>query len=64
MYALLSPFWFLLRALAIFLIVLSKLVGMPEGKRRIGKPRGRGADNIKMDPVDIGWGDVDWSGSG
>jgi hypothetical protein len=25
------------------------LVGKPEGKRRLGRPNGRWADNIKMD---------------
>jgi hypothetical protein len=36
------------------------LVGKPEGKRPLGKPRRRWADNIKMDLRDIGWDDVDW----
>jgi hypothetical protein len=30
------------------------LVGMPEGKRPLGKPRRRRVDNIKMDLRDIG----------
>jgi hypothetical protein len=30
------------------------LVGKPEGKRRLGRPRRRWADNIKMDLLEIG----------
>jgi hypothetical protein len=36
------------------------LVGKPEGKRPLGRPRRRWVDNIKMDRRDIGWNDVDW----
>jgi hypothetical protein len=36
------------------------LVGKPEGKRQIGRPRRRLVDNIKMNPLDIDWGGVDW----
>jgi hypothetical protein len=35
------------------------LVGRPEGRRPLGRPRRRWEDNIKMDPGD-GFGDVDW----
>jgi hypothetical protein len=35
------------------------LVGKPEGKRPLGRPRWRLVDNIKMDLVERGWGDVD-----
>jgi hypothetical protein len=35
------------------------LVGKPEGKRPLGRPRRRWIDNIKMDLVVIGWGGVD-----
>jgi hypothetical protein len=38
------------------------LVGKPEGKRPLGRPRRRWTDNIKMDFVEIGWIDVDWIG--
>jgi hypothetical protein len=31
------------------------LVGKPEGKRALGRPRGRWVDNIRMDLGDIGW---------
>jgi hypothetical protein len=30
------------------------LVGKPEGKRPLGRPRGRWIDNIKMDLLEIG----------
>jgi hypothetical protein len=36
------------------------LVGRPEGKRPLGRPRHRWEDNIKMDLREIGFGDVDW----
>jgi hypothetical protein len=36
------------------------LVGKPEGKRPLAKPRRRWVDNIKMDLRDIGWGGLDW----
>jgi hypothetical protein len=36
------------------------LVGRPEGRRPLGKPRRRWEDNIKMDLREIGFGDVDW----
>jgi hypothetical protein len=38
------------------------LVGKPEGKRPLGKPRRRWVDNIKIDLGEIGWGGVDWIG--
>jgi hypothetical protein len=36
------------------------LMGKPEGKKPLGRPRRRWLDNIKMDLLEIGWGDVDW----
>jgi hypothetical protein len=36
------------------------LLGKPEGKRPVGRPRRRWLDNIKMDIVEIGW--VVWTG--
>jgi hypothetical protein len=42
--------------------VYSLLVGKPEGKRPLGRPRRRYMDNIKMDLLEIGWGGVDWIG--
>jgi hypothetical protein len=38
------------------------LVGKLEGKRPLGRPRLRWADNITMDLGEVGWGDVDWMG--
>jgi hypothetical protein len=38
------------------------LVGKPEGKRPLGRPRRRWMDNIKMDPLEIGWNVMDWIG--
>jgi hypothetical protein len=35
-------------------------VRKPEGKRPLGRPRSRWADNIKMDLREIGWGCLDW----
>jgi hypothetical protein len=36
------------------------LVGRPEGKRTLGRPRHRLEDNIKMDLQEVGWG-MDWT---
>jgi hypothetical protein len=36
------------------------LVGKPEGKRLLGRPRRRWVDNIRMDLGEVEWGDVDW----
>jgi hypothetical protein len=38
------------------------LVGKPEGKRPLGRPRRRWVDNIRIDLEEVGWGDVDWIG--
>jgi len=35
-------------------------VGKPEGKRPLGRPRGRWNDNIKMDLQEVGCGSMDW----
>ena len=42
------------------------LVGKPEGKRPLGRPRCRWEDNIKMDLQEVGWGlwGLDGVGSG
>jgi hypothetical protein len=42
------------------------LVGKPEGKGRLGRPRCRWEDNIKMDLQEVGWGlwGLDGVGSG
>jgi hypothetical protein len=36
------------------------LVGKPEGKRLMGRPRRRWEDNIKMDLQEVGRGCGDW----
>jgi len=36
------------------------LVGKPEGKRPLGRPRRRWEDNIKMDLQEVGCGGRDW----
>jgi hypothetical protein len=38
------------------------LVGKPEGKIPLGRPRCKWVDNIMMDLEEVGWGDVDWIG--
>jgi hypothetical protein len=38
------------------------LVGKPEGKTPIGRPRHRWIDNIKMDLLEVGLTVVDWIG--
>jgi hypothetical protein len=40
----------------------SILVGKREGTRRLGRPRCRWVENIKMDLTETGWGSVDWIG--
>ena len=36
------------------------LVGKPDGKRQLGRPRRRWEDNIKMDLEEVGRGCGDW----
>jgi hypothetical protein len=36
------------------------LVGKPEGKRPLGRPRCQWEDSIKIDLSEMGWDDVDW----
>jgi hypothetical protein len=36
------------------------LVGRPEGRRPLGRPRRRWDDNIKIDLQEVGWRGVDW----
>jgi hypothetical protein len=38
----------------------SVLVGKPEGKRPLRRPRRRWVENIKMDLREVGWGGMDW----
>jgi len=38
------------------------LVGKPEGRKPLGKPRRRWVDNIRMDLQEVGCGYMDWIG--
>jgi len=38
------------------------LVGKPEGKRPLGRPKRRCVYNIRMDLQEVGCGDMDWIG--
>jgi hypothetical protein len=38
------------------------LVEKSDGKRPLGRPRRRWLDNIGMDLLELGWGDVNWIG--
>ena len=38
------------------------LVGKPEGRRPLGRPRHRWVDNIRMDLQEVGCGCMDWIG--
>jgi hypothetical protein len=43
-------------------VVYSVLVGKPEGKRPLGRPRRRWENNIRMDLEEVGCGCEDWIG--
>jgi hypothetical protein len=36
------------------------VVGRPEGRRPLGRPRRRWEDNIKMDIREVGWEGMNW----
>ena len=38
------------------------LVGKPEGRKTLGRPRRRWVDNIRMDLQEVGCGYMDWTG--
>jgi len=38
------------------------LVGKPEGRRPLGRPRSRWVDNIRMGLQEVGCGYMDWIG--
>jgi hypothetical protein len=38
------------------------LLGKPEGRKPLGKPRRRWMDDIRMDPGQVEWRNVDWIG--
>jgi hypothetical protein len=39
----------------------SLLVGKRKGRRPLGRSRRRWVDNIRIDLVEVGWGDVNWA---
>ena len=41
-------------------VIYRVLVGKPEGKRPLGRPRLRWEDNIMMDLQEVGFGGMDW----
>jgi len=41
-------------------VVYRVLVGKPEGKKPLGRPRRRWEDNIKMNLQEVGCGGMDW----
>ena len=43
-------------------VVYRLLVGKPEGRRPLGRPRRRWVDNIRMDLQKVGCGYMDWIG--
>jgi len=43
-------------------VVYRVLVGKPEGRRPLGRPRHRWADNIRMDLQEVGYVYMDWIG--
>jgi len=44
------------------MVVYMVLVGKPEGKIPLGRPRRRWVDDITMDLQEVGWRYVDWIG--
>jgi len=44
------------RSRSLYLSIKRSLVGKPEGKRPLGRPRRRWEDNIMMDLQEVGWG--------
>jgi hypothetical protein len=38
------------------------MLGKPQGRRPLGRPRRRWVYNIRMVLGEVGWGDVDWIG--
>ena len=55
------PFW-VFCFIVLFCVLYRVLVGKPEGKRPLGRPRRRWVDNIRMDLQDAGCGYMDWIG--
>jgi hypothetical protein len=44
----------------LYLSITRSLVGKPEAKRPLGKPRHKWEDIIKIDLQEVGWGGLDW----
>jgi hypothetical protein len=44
----------------VIILIYRALVGKPEGRRPLGRPRRRWEDNIKMDLREVRWGGMDW----
>ena len=42
------------------ILTVVSLVGKPEGKRPLGRPRRKWDDNIKMDLEEVGFGVMGW----
>jgi len=42
------------------IVVYRVLMGKPEGKRPMGRPKRRWENNIKMDLQEVGCGGMDW----
>jgi len=38
------------------------LLGKPEGRRPLGRPRRKWVDNVRMDLQEVGCGYMDWNG--
>jgi hypothetical protein len=36
------------------------LVGRPNGRKQLGRPRRRWEDKIKVDLYEVGWGSMNW----
>jgi hypothetical protein len=56
------PFAAVINRVSIGRFLCCRLVGKPEGKRPLGRPRRRWIDNTKMDLLEIGLSVVDWIG--
>jgi hypothetical protein len=41
-------------------MLVEVLVGKPEGKQLLERPRCRWEDNIKLDLQEVGYGGIDW----
>jgi predicted small integral membrane protein len=46
----------------LFVDMYGLLVGKPEGKRPLGRPRRRWVDNIRINLLELEWCNVDWIG--